>query len=427
MKNILTVLRFEYKGFVSTKSFRVVTIIFVAAIIIVASLPQIIGGLQSLGVGDDSDTSGDKAALILTGEALTSAAYQGAFTPEALKDAGSVTWVDLSANPPDEESLSGFIRDGEYLFALRYSGGAAYEIFAAGNRMSSYAAITPVGEYITEVAKEAEIQTLPAETQESARRISTLKAEPTVIDIGGNAQNNFWIGYVLIMFLFYVIMGYSNYVSASIITEKTSKAMELLVTSVRPIHLMVGKVIGVGLASLTQVGIIVASFAAGILINLPYWRTSGSFILDIIGGGNVDAWIAVIVIVYFLLGFFLYAFLMAAFASTVTKPEEAATVTTLPMVLIMAALGLGFMTLSGAVNKGLVAAISYVPFFTPINMVARYTIGDAGMPQLLLGIAILIAAIIVVAILSAKIFRMGTMLYGMKITPRELVKALKNA
>jgi len=429
MKNILNVLRYEYKGFVSAKSFRVVTIVFVICIIAATSIPQIAGAISSAGGGEGGGLLGgsDKAALILSGDALTNEIYINAFKPDSLQGVSSAAWVNLSDDPPDTAALRETIQEGEYLFAIRYSGGTTFEFYAAGNRMASYEALGPITAYITEVARQAEIAALPAGEREAAKRISSLTADASVIEVGGNAETNFLLGYVIIMFMLYTIIGYSNYVANSVVTEKTSKAMELLITAVKPLHLMVGKVIGVGLAALTQVGVIIAAFAAGIAINLPYWRETNNMLLGVTEGSNVGASIAVILIVYFLLGFFLYSFLTAALASTVSRPEEAATVVTLPLILIMVSLFLGFMTLSGAVNKSIVAALSYVPFFTPINMLARYTLGDAGVPQLLLGAAVLIAAVIVVAILAAKIFRMGVMLYGVKATPKQLIKALKNS
>ena len=424
MKNVINVLRFEYKGFVSAKSFRVVSIVFVVVIIAATSIPQIAGFFQSLGVGGEGAGDGSKAALILSGEALTNEVYQAAFSEETLEGTG---WVNLSKDPPTDEALSDAIKNGEYKFAVRYSGGASYDFLAAGNRIDSYDAIGTISEYITEIAREAEIASLPAETQEIIIRISTITAEPRIIDIGGNASNNFLLGYILIMFMMYVIVGYTNYVSSSVVTEKTSKAMELLITSVKPLHLMVGKVLGVGFAALTQVGILVASVAAGIVINLPYWAKTGNTLYEITQGGNVGASIAAIVIVYFLLGFFLYAFLSAAFASTVTRPEEAATVTILPIMLILAALLIGFLTLFGALSKGVAAALSYIPFFTPISMMARYTLGDAGTPQLVIGAGVMAAAVFVIAVIASKIFRMGVMLYGVKATPKQIWRALRSS
>jgi ABC-2 type transport system permease protein len=426
MKNILNVLRFEYKGFVSTKSFRVVTIIFVIVIIAIASIPQLLGGLQSAGIGQDFGRD-NKAALILSGDALTNSIYKNAFTDDMLQGTGANLWVNLSEDPPDNQALTDAISNGEYYFALRYAGGTSFDIYLPGNNMMAAGAVAPLQIFITNLAREAAISELPENEQKVAQNIVSLTAEPNVNNIGGDAESNYWIGYVLIMFLFYVIMGYSNYVSSSVVTEKTSKAMELLITSVKPLHLMVGKVVGVGLAALTQVAIIVSAFAVGIAANLNYWKTSGSAFLELTQGENVGASIAFIVIIYFFLGFFLYAFLVAAFASTVTKPEEAATVITLPMVLMMASLLLGFMTLFGALSKTVIAALSYVPFFTPITMMARYTVGDAGTSQLILGAVIMAAAIVIMAILSAKIFRMGVMLLGVKATPKQIIKALKSS
>ena len=433
MKNILNVIGFEYKGFVSTKSFKAVTIIFVSAIIIAASVPQIINIFQSIGGGRGEaggGGSGSKAALILSGEALTEEIYREAFTAEALAGisptgVGPARWVDLSADPPDDATLSTSIKDGEYVFALRYSGGVECEFFMPGNRFLALAEIALLQDYITDVARRAQLDSMSPEARDAVAYIDSIQAVPTIVSIGGDAESNYWIGYVLIMFMFYIVMGYSNYVSSSIVTEKTSKAMELLITAVKPIHLMVGKVVGVGLAALTQVGALVAAFAIGIAVNLPYWISSGNVLLGLVQGGNVGPSIAGIFLMFFLLGFFLYAFLVAAFASTVTRPEEAATVVTLPMVLIMAALLLGFLTLLGFANKTLIATLSYIPFFTPINMLARYAIGDAGTAHLLVGAGIMAAAIVVVAILAAKIFRMGVMLYGVKATPKQLWKALK--
>jgi len=425
MKNILNVLRFEYKGFVGAKSFRIVTLIFIIGILIATSLPQIIGSIQTSDGG--AQESKENAALILSGDALTNEIYKQAFAPDALAGVTPANWIDLSGDPPDDTALAEALSNGDYIFAVRYSGGTEFDFYLPGNRMATYNYIGAVSDYITSVVRDVKIQTLPADTREAVTQITTLTAEPKIIDIGGNAENNFLIGYVLIMFLLYTIIGYSNYVSSSVVTEKTSKAMELLITAVKPIHLMVGKVLGVGLAALTQVGAIVAAFVVGILINFSYWQETDNLLFQLTQQGNVGASIAVILIVYFLLGFFLYAFLSAAFASTVTRPEEAATVTIVPLLFVLVALMIGFMTLFGALSKGLAEALSFIPFFTPIAMLARYTLGDASVAQLIIGAVILVAAIIAVAVFAAKVFRMGVMLYGVKATPKQIIKALKNS
>jgi len=428
MKNILNVLRFEYKGFVSAKSFRVVMIIFIVGILVLTSVPQIMGAFQAMGVGEGRETGQrSKAAVILSGEALTNEIYSTALSPEKLGEKTQYDWVDLSKENPSDAALEEAFRTENYIIAIRFSGGTAYEFFAAGNSMNSLDSVGTLNDIITEIVREVEIAKLPADTQAAVEHISSIAAAPKIVDVGGNAGSNFLIGYVLIMFMLYTIIGYANYVSSSVVTEKTSKAMELLITAVKPLHLMIGKVVGVGLAALTQVSAIVVAFVIGIAINLPYWTKTNSSLLGLMENNNMEISLAVIVVVYFILGFFLYAFLTAAFASTVTRPEEAATVTILPTVLVLVALLVGFLTLFGALSRTAAEVLSFIPFFTPISMLARYTLGDASIAQLLIGVGILVVAIILVATLAAKIFRMGVMLYGVKATPKQLIRALKNS
>ena len=428
MKNIMNVLRFEYKGFVSAKSYRVVLIIFVVCILVLTSIPQLMGMFQSIGVGNSGNT-GTKvnAAIVLSGDALTNDIYKTAFATDKLDSYGGVQWTDLSSQQPSVAAISEAIKNGDYLFAVYYSGGTDYKFYAAGNKINSHDSIGSMSDYITEVARNAEIALLPADTQAAVERISSITANADIIDVGGSAGSNFLLGYLIIMFMLYTIIGYANYVSSSVVTEKTSKAMELLITAVKPLHLMVGKVIGVGLAALTQVAAIVASFVVGIVINLPYWEATNSSLLGLLSSSSMGVSLAVIVLVYFFLGFFLYAFLTAAFASTVTRPEEAATVNILTTVLTLCSLLFGFLTLFGVLSKSVAEVLSFVPFFTPICMLARYTLGDASISQLVIGAVVLLAAIAVVAYIAAKIFRMGVMLYGTKATPKQLWKALKNS
>ena len=428
MRNTLNVLKFEFKGFVGSKAYQVVTIIFVAGIIIALCLPQIISKVQERRGEDAGGFMQEKAAVILSGEALTNELYLKAFTPEALNAANGARWEDLSRTTPplSDEALGEAIRNGDYNLVLRYSGGTACE-FLVGNRISTLAAIYPIEAYITDIVKQAETSKLPPETQEAVTRIDSISVDSQYIEIGGNAENNVFVGYILIMFLMYTIIMYISFISNAVVTEKTSKAMELLITAVKPLHLMVGKVLGVGLAALAQVVAFIAAAAIGIAINLPFWLKTGGFLLGVVEGENVGPAIAIMVVLYFFLGFFLYAFLAAAFASTVTRPEEAASVNTLPALLMLASLFIGFLTLFGVLGKGVSAVFSYIPFFTPIVMVSRYTVGDVGIGYLLIGAIILAAAVVIIAYLAAKIFRMGVMLYGVKATPKQLWRALKSS
>lgn len=423
MKYILEVFKFEYKGFVSTKAFRAVTIVFVCVVLAATFIPSVISAISSSSTGVDRSEK-TEAVFVLGEAAKNDEIYKAAFALDVLSAAIPAKWTDGTKDGLTDAQLKEMVGSGDYMFALYYDGGGDFKFYAPGNMITAYTSLEPISEYITEVAKQAALADLPADVQKAATSVALITANPEIIDIGGNAENNFWIGYVLMFFLFYVIMGYSNSVAGAVVTEKTSKAMELLITVAKPVHLMVGKVFGIGLASLTQVGAMLAAAGVGLAINLPRWKEISPGLFEMLTGANVSATLVIILIVYFFLGFFVYAFLAAALASTVNKPEEASSVITLPMMLLMGGMVLGFLTLSGVVNKTIIAGLSYFPFFTPFCMIARYILGDAGISSLLLGTIILIVAVCVVAWLSAKIFRMGAMLYGVKATPKQIRKAM---
>ena len=423
MKYIWEVFKFEYKGFISTKAFRVVTIVFVCVVLAATFVPGVIYAISSSSFGSDKAEK-TEAIYVLGEEAKNDAQIAAAFAPDVLTAAVPAKWTDGTKDGLTEEQLKEKVGGGDYVFALYYNGGSDFKFYAPGNLLTAYTSLVPLSDYITEVARQSALTKLPADVREAAVSIAGITATPEIVDIGGNAENNFWIGYVLMFFLFYVIMGYSNSVANAVVTEKTSKAMELLITVAKPVHLMVGKVLGIGLASLTQVGTMIAAAGIGLAINLPRWKEISPGLFDMLTGSNVSGLLVVILIVYFFLGFFVFAFLAASLASTVNKPEEASTVMTLPMLLLMGGMLLGFLTLSGVVNKTIIAGLSYVPFFTPFCMTARYILGDAGTSSLVLGMIVLAAAVCVVAWLAAKIFRMGVMLYGVKATPKQIRKAM---
>jgi ABC-2 type transport system permease protein len=425
MNRVKKVIRFEYMGYVSTKSFRVVTILIAAIILVLCFIPQISAQIKQAGAFQGEK---DKAVFLLGDAARADPVYGAYISRETLSAAvDDAEWTDGNGENYSETDLRGLVESGEYSFAVYCDGGLRYSFYAQGNKLSIYGAIPALNALVTEAARQTAITRLPLEVRADVAGISRMEAEVSLVAIGGNAENNFWVGYILMFFLFYVILGYGNYVSSSVVSEKSSKAMELLITAAKPLDLMIGKVVGVGLAALTQVAVIVAAFAAGIGVNLAHWKVYQPALFDLLAGSNISARLFVFLLLFFFFGFFLYAFMLAALASTVNRAEEAATIVTLPMMLLVASLVLGFVTLSGALNKTLVAVLSYIPFFTPFVMTSRFCIGDAGVLSAGVGVAVVAAAAVAVAWLAAKIYRMGVMMYGTPPTLRSIARMLRRA
>ena len=238
--------------------------------------------------------------------------------------------------------------------------------------------------------------------------------------------------YGLAFMLYIAIVSYGGLISTSVVTEKSSKAMEILITAVKPLYLMFGKVLGVTVAGLLQMVILIAATTGSFIINGLFWV--GLFL----GGGEsgevdpalmqmiaapLDPLIFVYFILFFILGFLIYAFIYASLASTVSRMEDANSMQMIPVMLLMAAL---FVTMFGLGNPGagFITVLSYVPFLTPMLMLMRYTMGVAGHMEIWISIAFLVITVIALGYISAKIYRAGVLMYGKTPKVMEIIRLL---
>jgi len=425
MKQLSTVIGFEYKGYIHSKAFRVITAIFVGALLILAFIPQISGVSKEHGIGVGKGEK-QQAIILLGDKASSSPTVKQAFSTESLNEyLSSAEWIDGNAKGYDERDMEKQIKDEDVAYAVYYDEGVSYKFYAPGNKLNTLMAVPEVDAYVTGAVKYIAIDSLPKDEQGKVQEIANLTAVAEVVGVGGNAENNFWLGYVLMLFLLYMIIAYANFVSAAVVTEKTSKAMELLITAAKPVSLMAGKVIGVGLAALTQMAVIIAAVVVGLMVNLDKWKEFQPGVFDVLNEAHITYEIVIVLVLNFILGFFLYSFILAALASTVSRPEEASTVTLIPTLLVVAALALGFLSLSGVIGKSTAAVLSYIPPFTPFVLTSRYCTNDVSSFGLVMGILALAAGVVIVAWLAAKIYRVGVMMYGSKGGLKKVVQAIK--
>ena len=232
-------------------------------------------------------------------------------------------------------------------------------------------------------------------------------------------QGNNFVMMILSLVLFYAIYFYAYQVSTSITTEKTSKIIETLVTSTTPKVIVLGKTIGMCIVGLLQIiaMVIVA------LISKNLFLEEG--ILDgIINFENLTPYLAIIAIIYFILGYAVYALLYALTGSTVSKPEDVQSAN--GPVAIVAVLGfyLAYFTMmnpTSELNK--IAAL--LPISSPFCMPFRVMMGIASLQEVIISIAILIISILIVAKISIKIYSQAILNYGSKISFKDAFKLNK--
>lgn len=226
--------------------------------------------------------------------------------------------------------------------------------------------------------------------------------------------------YILIILLFIAVMMSGQMIAAEITMEKSSRIMEILITSVKPLTQMFGKIIGMCVVGLSQLLIL---FAGGILnLALPHNREAfARWNLDL---SLVDLRLIVYAFIFYLTGYFLYATLFAAVGSIVSRTEDLGQAV-MP-ISIISMIGY-FAALFGIQNPTgtFVVAMSYVPFYSPLIMFLRMGVTDPPLWEVWLSIGILLASIVVFGWLSAKIYRTGVLMYGKRPTFKELRKAMK--
>lgn len=217
--------------------------------------------------------------------------------------------------------------------------------------------------------------------------------------------------FVLIYALYMAITFYGSHVMNSVVTEKTSRAMEVLATSVKPNALLFGKIISTSLAGLIQIAAIIIE--AFICVKISSANNPSFPVNQIIS--NIPTQILVYMLIFFLLGFLIYSFLYGAFASTVSKIDELGSAI-MPVQIIIV---FTFIATMSAINSGNADTtfnvfLSYFPFTAPMMMFTRAIISNVSTLEIILSILVLIVSTYFIGWLSARIYRVGILMYGEK-------------
>ncbi|MFC2385428.1 MAG: ABC transporter permease [Candidatus Nanosyncoccus sp.] len=244
----------------------------------------------------------------------------------------------------------------------------------------------------------------------------------TIESISEDGSKNFWYAYVMVFVLYMVIIIFGQKVAMSVVTEKTSRAMEVLITSASPVALMFGKIIASSVAGIIQIAAIFGSAFISYGINKPYFENN-AIITTLF---NFPASLVGYLLIFFLLGFLVYSFLFGAMASTVSKIEDLSSA----LILIQIVFVIGFVAStsamsSGEVNSAFMKFLSLFPLTSPMAMFTRIAMSEVPGLEILLSVVFLIFATILIGYIAAKIYRVGVLMYGTKPTLRKIIKAIR--
>ncbi|KAB8139035.1 ABC transporter permease [Gracilibacillus oryzae] len=227
--------------------------------------------------------------------------------------------------------------------------------------------------------------------------------------------------YVLLFLLYFAVISYGNMIATDIANEKTSRVMEILISSSSPVSQMFAKILGIGLVGLTQMTIFLG--IGYLIITQKQEELVGGF-FEVFGLSDVSVSTFVYAFIFFLLGYFLYATLAAMLGSLVSRTEDVQQMMLPVTLLIVAAFMISMIGLSDP-SSSFVTISSYIPFFSPRTMFLRVGMLDIPMWEIALSIAILIITIALLAVIGARIYRGGVLMYGTSTSLKDIKKALR--
>lgn len=409
MKQFLAVFKFEYLNFVKNKIFIFLTAAIAVIIAVVAFYPRFSSSTDiSLNFGKQETPSllvMDKANVVGLEEIIKS----------TLKD------VDITfTTDGDENSAKLSVENKEYSSAVVITSPLEYTYVVENLGLYDTTEQT-INQILLSHYKTVELQKYGLSMEEIVD-FSTLTVKANSLIVGQDQTQNFMHAYILMMVLYITVLVYGQIVAQSVATEKSSRAMELLITSANPRNLIFGKVLGTGFAGLTQMTVILIWGLLCVTINKDYLIDSNMFSMFT----GFSSSMIIYTIIFFVLGFLLYAFLLGAMGSMASKLEDVGALT-MPVMMFLI---IGFVVTislmsSGNIDSGFVKLLSYFPFTSPMAMFARIAMGTATTIQAIISIIILIASIIGVGYIAVALYRIGILMYGKPPKFNEIVRALK--
>ena len=390
------IFKFEFKNYLANKVFVGVTLVVVLVITAVMFYPRI----ENLFDDGTQQPTEEKPIMLVADKAGNT---------ELLLEYFSTAFTDYNVQGSDDiiDKIKDRITSGEIECAFVTDGFTTFTYYV--NNLSMYDTNTVVAAEVMQNLYRVNSMIIGGISTEDAMNILSFTVEAKTETLGIDQMQNYWYTYIMIMALYMVIMLYGQMVATNVATEKSSRAMELLVTSAKPVSMMFGKVLASCLAGFTQLLVIFGTAFVSFNVNREYWDDGGiiSAIFD------MPLELLVFMLVFFVLGFLIYAFLYGAIGSTVSKLEDITTaVMPITMIFVAAFMVVMFALAENNVDTILMKACSFSPLTSPMAMFTRIAMSTVPAGEIVLSIVILILSAFGIGYGAAKVYRVGVLLYG---------------
>jgi ABC-2 type transport system permease protein len=420
MNEIRTVIKFTFLSRLRARSFAVMTIIFALILSVMINLPAILSHFSShapIPVGVVDRPAGIAAKL---DEYFAQEGGDSSVRIVILKDLGTPEANERQARRSmSEGTIKGVMEFGE-----PDASGFPAVVYKAEDTSDSALKAKLQGA-LQSIKMQQTVRELGLDPGQLARLNAPVAWSTVQLNASGDrgkSESEMAAASVLVyalLFLLYVgVIGFGNMVATEITSEKNTRVMEVLISSVPPLRQMFGKIIGICLVGLVQILIIVAVALAN--LQLPHNRGALAN-LDL---GQLKISLILYFLVFYVGGYLIYATLFAAVGSLVSRTEDVGQATMPITFLIVAAFMIAMFGLQHP-NAPFVVVMSFIPLFSPLIMFLRIGMSEPPFWEVALSIVFLFVSIGGIGWIAAKIYRTGVLMYGKRPTLKELRKAMK--
>jgi ABC-2 type transport system permease protein len=437
MRKILSVIKREYIQIVRTKGFIIGTILGPVLMAGMFVVPMMVASMtvakqETIGVVDLS-----REIFLDLDKKLGEEEYmlRGGFRRYVLKKfelsaGGSVIELKKSLNAKVlNKELSAYILIPEHVLgdeavvaAVQEAGSGDNDIEYVSQHTTDFEKLGSLNSALNSVIIEKRLKREGLDPEKISQFIQRVRLKPIKVTKKGEEEDTmgtFWVSYFLALIIFMSIFIYGSVIMRGVIEEKSSRVIEVILSSMRPFQLMLGKILGIGAVGLTQ-------FSIWAIFGLAVTSYSMSFIpagveISLV---SIPTYVFIYFVIFFILGYFLYATFYAAVGSMVNSEKEAQQLMMpISMLFILPMFLLIFVIRSP--ESGLSVFLSLFPLFTPSIMMLRIAVLLPPFIQIGASIVLLILSVLLMTWLAAKIYRVGVLMYGKPPKFAEIVRWIR--
>lgn len=407
-----TIYKFELKSILQKKGFIISTLVFAAIIFLLTFIPRI--GSNSVLSGLTSNMA-DKIADNGTKKETNFAVY--------IEDT-SIDKASILSNPilegslqtNSEEEIIELVKNDKVQKGLIINDIDNIVVYV--KKLAMYERPAPeINEMIEAYKKDSLIKKYRIDKDEFNQALDSSELNIEIKPLEQNEMALYPIAYASLFIMYMMILIYAQFTTMSVAREKNDRTMELLITSAKPSHLILGKVLASCTSAIIKMIVTILAAHLGMMLNRAYFPVG---ILKIMTQGFTPLSL-LIFLSFFILGFIMYNMIFAAAGALVDRMEDVNSVIQ-PIVLLFVVLFLASMFSINIPNSKLTELLAIIPFSSPLVMFSSYVMRGTALGIVALSFLLLLITTVLLCILAGRIYRLGSLSYGNKIG---LIKAIR--